>query len=162
MDNQLILSIILSFLPFIELRGGLPVVVDYCLKNNLNIWPYFSLVILINILVILFVFFFMDFLHVHFMKIRYYRIVMDKYLERVKNKGKHLENKKGFLLHLLLCIFVAIPLPGTGAWTGAVLAWLFGLNRKESFISIAIGVLIAGFLVLGISLGFLNLIYKIY
>lgn len=159
MDNQLILSVILSFLPFVELRAGLPVVIDYCLKNSLNIWPYFSLVVLINIFVTLFVFFFMDFLHIYFMKIRFYRRFMDKFLERVKNKGKHLENKEGFLLHFLLCVFVAIPLPGTGAWTGAVLAWLFGFNRKASFISISIGVLIAGFIVLGLSLGFLNLIY---
>ncbi len=162
MDSQLILSIILSFLPFIELRGGLPVVVDYCLKNNLNIWPYFFLVILINIFIILFVFLFMDFLHIYFMKIKYYRVVMGKYLERVKKKGKYLENREGLLLYILLCIFVAIPLPGTGAWTGAVLAWLLGLNRKESFISLSIGILIAGFLVLGLSLGFLNLIHKIY
>ncbi|MEI7719398.1 MAG: small multi-drug export protein [archaeon] len=157
MDSQLILSIILSFLPFVELRAGLPVVIDYCLKNGLNIWPYFSLVVLVNILVTLFVFFFMDFLHVYFMKINYYKNFMDRFLERVKRKGKHLENKEGLLLHFLLCIFVAIPLPGTGAWTGAVLAWLFGFNRKASFISISLGVLIAGFLVLAISLGIFSM-----
>lgn len=157
MNSQLILSIILSFLPFVELRAGLPVVIDYCLKNGLNIWPYFSLVVLVNILVTLFVFFFMDFLHLHFMKISYYKKFMDKFLERVKRKGKHLENKEGLLLHFLLCVFVAIPLPGTGAWTGAVLAWLFGFNRKASFISISLGVLIAGFIVLAISLGLFSL-----
>lgn len=159
MDGQLFLSIVLSFLPFVELRAGLPVVIDYCLKNGLNIWPYFSLVVLINILVTLFVFFFMDFLHIYFMKISYYRRFMDKFIERAKRKGKHLENKEGLWLHLLLCIFVAIPLPGTGAWTGAILAWLFGFNRKASFISISLGVLIAGFFVLAISIGFLNLFY---
>lgn len=157
MNSQLILSVILSFLPFVELRAGLPVVLDYCLKNGFNIWPYFSLVVLVNILITLFVFFFMDFLHIHFMKISYYKKFMDKFLERVKRKGKHLENKEGLLLHFLLCVFVAIPLPGTGAWTGAVLAWLFGFNRKASFISISLGVLIAGFIVLAISLGLFSL-----
>jgi len=157
MDSQLIISIVLSFLPFVELRAGLPVVVDYCLKNGFNIWPYFSLVVFVNIMVTLFVFFFMDFLHVHFLKINYYKKFMDKFLERVKKRGKHLEHKKGFLLHFLLCLLVAIPLPGTGAWTGAVLAWLFGFDRKMSFISISLGVLIAGFLVLAISLGFFSL-----
>ena len=159
MDVQLFVAIILSFLPFIELRAGLPVVVDYCLKNGLNIWPYFMLVVLVNCLVVFFVFFFMDFLHIHFMKISYYRRFMDRYLKTANKKGMLLENKKGFILYSALCLFVAIPLPGTGAWTGAVLAWLFGLNRKASFISICLGVLFAGFIVLALSFGILNLFY---
>jgi uncharacterized membrane protein len=159
MDTQLVVAILLSFLPLVELRAGLPVVIDYCLKNGLNIGPYFMLVVLINILITLFVFIFMDFFHIHFLKISLYRKFMERYLEKVKKRGRYLEKKKGFLLHLLLCLFVAIPLPGTGAWTGAVLAWLLGFKRKESFIAISAGVLIAGFLVLGISLGILNFFY---
>ena len=46
-----------------------------------------------------------------------------------------------------LLIFVAIPLPGTGAWTGALIAFLFGLDFKKSMLVIALGVLIAGIIV---------------
>ncbi len=157
MDEQLFIAIILSFLPIIELRAGLPVVIDYCLKNGLSIGPYFILVVLINCLAILFVFFFMDFLHVHFMKIKLYRKFMDKYIEKIKQKGQKFEGKEDILLYLALAVFVAIPLPGTGAWTGALIAWLFGFNRRKSFIWISIGVLCAGLIVLALSLGLFSL-----
>lgn len=157
MDEQLFIAIILSFLPIIELRAGLPVVIDYCLKNELSIGPYFILVVLINCLAILFVFFFMDFLHVHFMKIKLYRKFMDKYIEKIKQKGQKFEGKEGILLYLALAVFVAIPLPGTGAWTGALIAWLFGFKRRKSFIWISIGVLCAGLIVLALSLGLFSL-----
>ena len=52
--------------------------------------------------------------------------------------------------------FVAIPLPVTGAWTGAVAAWLFGVKKKEALLFISFGVVIAGVLVTLISLGFIN------
>lgn len=157
MDEQLFIAIILSFLPIIELRAGLPVVIDYCLKNGLSIGPYFILVVLINCLAILFVFFFMDFLHVHFMKIKLYRKFMDKYIEKIKQKGQKFEGKEDILLYLALAVFVAIPLPGTGAWTGALIAWLFGFKRRKSFIWISIGVLCAGLIVLALSLGLFSL-----
>ena len=157
MDTQLFLSIVLSFLPFIELRGGLPVVLDYCLKNSLSIWPYFFLIVFINCLIIPIVFLFMDFLHIHFMKIPYYKKFMDRYIEKVKFKGRKLEKREGFLLYFLLCIFVAVPLPGTGAWTGTILAWLSGFNRKASFIAISVGVLLSGIIILSIFLGLVSL-----
>lgn len=50
-------------------------------------------------------------------------------------------------------IFVAIPLPGTGAYSGTFLSYLLGLDRKWSFVAISFGVLIAGILVSIISLG---------
>jgi uncharacterized membrane protein len=57
---------------------------------------------------------------------------------------------------LALALFVAIPLPMTGAWTGALIAWLLGLKRWKSFIAIAFGVIIAGILVTLISVGLIN------
>jgi uncharacterized membrane protein len=162
MDEQLFISIILSFLPIIELRCGLPVVIDYCLRNGLNIGPYFILVVLINCLAILFVFFFMDFLHIHFMKMKFYKKFMDKYIEKIKKKGQKFEGKEGIFLYLALMLFVAIPLPGTGAWTGALIAWLFGFNRKKSIIWISLGVLCAGLVVLTLYFGVLGLFYKVF
>ena len=61
-----------------------------------------------------------------------------------------------FIFHFL-DNFVAVPLPGTGAWTGCLLSWLLGLDRKKSILSICIGVIIASILVLFGTLGFISL-----
>jgi len=159
MDLQLLIAVLMTILPIIELRGGLPIVVDYCLKNGFSIWPYFLLVVFLNCAVVIFVFFFMDYLHIHFMKLKFYKRFMDYYLEKVRKKGERLERKADFWMFFALAIFVAIPLPATGAWTGAVLSWLLGLNRSKSFIAISLGVIAAGFIVLAISLGAFKLIY---
>jgi len=50
-------------------------------------------------------------------------------------------------------LFVALPLPGTGAWTGSLIAWALNLKRNRSFLAIAFGVLIAGLIVLILTLG---------
>jgi len=153
MDIQIIIGLILTILPITELRGGLPVIVEYALRNNVSVWPYFILVLILNIFVIFFIFFFLDFLHKYFMKIETYRRVMDKIMKRVERKSVALEKKTGILQYLLLAFFVAIPLPGTGAWTGTLLAWFLGMSRKKSFLAIALGVIVAGVIILFGSLG---------
>lgn len=50
-----------------------------------------------------------------------------------------------------LALFVAVPLPATGAWTGCLLAWAFGFPRRTSFIAIAVGVVMAGGIVTGLT-----------
>ena len=60
---------------------------------------------------------------------------------------------------LALMLFVAIPLPGTGAWTGSLVASLFGLPKRSSFLAVTLGVLISGVIMCLASygvLGFLN------
>lgn len=76
-------------------------------------------------------------------------------LSRSRNKGAKV-HKYGVLG---LMLFVAVPLPVTGAWTGAILAWLFGFNALMAFLSILGGVLIAGFLVSLASLGVLKMAF---
>lgn len=157
MDTQFLIAIVLTVIPLIELRLGLPVVVDYCLKNGFPIWPYFLIVVVLNCLIVLFVYFFMDFLHKHFMKIKIYEKFMNKYLGKIEKKTKKFEEKKGILLYLSLCLFIAFPLPGTGAWTGSVLSWVLKLDRKKSFLSISLGVLLSGLFFLLLSLGLFKL-----
>lgn len=59
---------------------------------------------------------------------------------------------------IALVIFVAIPLPMTGAWTGAVASFLFGIPKKRAFFLVSLGVLIAGLIVLATALG----VFKIF
>jgi len=56
-----------------------------------------------------------------------------------------------------LVILVAIPLPGTGAWTGSLVAALFNIRMKSAFPAILLGVLIAGVLVTGLTYGFTSI-----
>jgi uncharacterized membrane protein len=159
MELQILIGLLLTVLPIVELRGGLPVVVEYCLRNQINIWPYFALVIILNVLVIFVLFLFLDFLHERLMNWNFYRRVMSRYLEKIQRKSLNVQKKFDDLGYIALALFVAIPLPGTGAWTGTFVAWVLGLSRWKSILAISIGVLIAGFLVLLASLGIFGGLY---
>ena len=162
MDFKLIIAIILSFLPISELRGGLPFAIVYSNQHNIPISFVFLLVLLVNILAIFFVFYFLDNVHDYLMKnLTFYKKFFDSYLKKIRIKADKLEKKYSTLGFLALTIFVAIPLPGTGAWTGSIISWLLKLDRKKSILSISLGVIIAGFSVLLGTLGVLNSFFGI-
>ena len=156
---QILIGLLLTVLPISELRGGLPVIVEYLVRNNMVVWPWFLLVIFLNVLVIFFIFFFLDFLHERFMGWGWYKRVFDRILERGRRKAEKVSRKMENWGFVALCLFVAIPLPGTGAWTGCFVAWVLGLERWKSIIAIACGVLIAGLIILFASLGVFNGVY---
>ncbi len=153
MDTQIFVGLLLTILPVFELRGGLPVVVEYALRNGVSVWPYFLIVLILNILLIFFVFLFLDFVHDILMKIKWYRVVLERVLRRLRRKVDKLEDKMDRWGYFALMLFVAVPLPGSGAWSGVILAWIMGLNRVKSFIAIAGGVVVAGLIILFFSLG---------
>jgi uncharacterized membrane protein len=155
--NNLILAIILSFLPVSELRLGLPIAIDYALKNNISLGLIFLIIVSVNILAIFFVFFFLDILHEYFMKINSYKRFFSRYMKRIEKKGRKIEKRMGFIGYFALMLFVSVPFPTTGAWTGCVIAWFLKLNRKKSFISIASGVILAGLIVLSLTLSIFNI-----
>ena len=154
--NQLIYAIILTLLPITELRVGLPVAVNYALENNLPIFPIFMLILILNILVIFLVFLFLDYLHTKFLELRIYRKTFDFYMGRMRKKADKVERRMGSLGFVALAMFVAIPLPGTGAWAGCLVAWYLGLDRKKSILAISFGIAIAALIILFASLGFLK------
>lgn len=152
MVSIILRAMLLSMLPISELRGGIP----YAIANGVKPINAFIFCVIANILVIFIVFFFLDYLHKHFMKINFYRRLFEIYINRSRRK---LENHVGTRLEsIMLFLFVAVPLPLTGAYTGSVLAWLFGLNRKKSFIAIALGVIIAGIIVTLATVGVVKLL----
>ena len=159
MEKQLLIGLLLSFLPVFELRAGLPVVIEYLFRNNQPILPYFLIVLILNIGVTFFIFFFLDFLHKHFMKIRIYRRLIARYLKKVELKSKKIQKKIDSYGYLALSFFVGIPLPGTGVWTGTLIAWILKLDRKKSILAISFGVIIAGIIILLMSLGIFNVLY---
>ncbi len=159
MDLRLIYSLILSILPISELRGGLPLAIIYANENNIPLVLIFPLIVMMNILAIFLAFYFLDNIHHLFLKSKIYKKIFDSYLGRIQKTIDKFEEKYSAIGFLALTIFVAIPLPGTGAWTGCIIAWLLDLDRKKSILSIAVGVIIAGILMLLGTLGFLNLFF---
>lgn len=159
MDIQILIGFLLTVLPISELRGGLPVIVEYCVRNGISVWPYFLLILVLNILIIFFVFAFFDFAHGIFMKYRWYRNAIGRVLKKLQKKTKRIENKMDNWGYFALMFFVAIPFVGTGAWTGTLIAWTLGLERLKSFVAISSGIIIAGLIILLFSLGLFNGFY---
>lgn len=148
MVNPTGLVALTAMMPLAELRGGIP------LGIALGMDPVsaFVFAVIFNVLV---------FFPVYFgMKLFYERVfsklhVFNKYLNKVRKSGKPYVEKYGIAG---LAAFVAVPLPMTGAYSGAFLAWLLNMEWKKSFLAVAIGVAVAGIIVLGVSLGALNLV----
>ncbi len=158
MDLRLIWAMLLTIMPVTELRVGLPLAILYATDNGIPIWLIFTLIILLNILIIFFIFYFLDNLHQIFLKSKIYRKLFEKYLEKFQRKVDKFEKRYDALGFLALVAFVAVPLPGTGAWTGCLVSWLADLDRKKSILAISLGILIAGLLILFGTLGFLSLL----
>jgi len=156
--NKLILAIILSMLPVSELRGGLPLGIVYALENNFSIPLVFVVVLLANMVAVFLVYLFLEVLHKNFMKIAAYRKAFGIYLERVREKIEKVEKKMKLLGFFALTLFVAIPLPVTGAWTGTFIAWFLGLEKKKAIPAILLGILIAGTIVLLATLGIIGFV----
>lgn len=127
---------IISLLPILELRGGMIAAV----LLNIPLWKAFLICYIGNLLPIPFILLFIKKI---FEWLRRFRIFA-RFIERMeakseKNRDKILRYKQWGLL-----LFVAIPLPGTGGWTGALMASLLEIDIKKSMPIIAVGVLIAG------------------
>jgi len=153
MDQTFIIALLLTITPFIELRLGLPLAISYAIQNDISTYLIFATVLFLNLILIFVIFFFLDYLHKFFMKIAFYRNIFDKYLERFRHRTKRFERRHEKIGFWALVIFVAIPLPGTGAYSGCLISWILGLDRLKSILSIGLGIIIAGLLVLFASLG---------
>lgn len=148
-----ILVFIISLLPILELRGGL------LAAAMLNIDPLISYIICIigNVIPIPFILLFikkvLDWMSI--CKIKWIKKIV-KWLNKKVDKNKKTIEKYGYLG---LVLFVGIPLPGTGAWTGCLMAEVLEMNRKKSFVCIMIGVIMASIIMMLISFGiFKNLL----
>ena len=143
--NILIHSFLLSLLPISELRGGIP----YAFANDVDILTAYIVCVLSNMLVIPILFLFLDSLHNVFYKVKIYRLLFDYWVNRTRKKAEKNIGRFGYWGVLL---FVAIPLPITGAYTGTLAAWILKLDKKRSSIYLALGVVIAGLVVSAVTL----------
>lgn len=135
----------IAALPIFELRGALPVAI-----NLFHFSWYYSLLLAIvgNLLPVPFILLFLNAITRWLSKVSLFNQMLNWLFERTRRRGKIIERYE----RIGLALFVAIPLPLTGAWTGSLAAVLFGLKFKHAFLSIFIGVFIAGTIVTGLSL----------
>ncbi len=149
--NPLFWIIILSILPVSELRGAIPYAI---LKAGINPISAFLIAVFLNILIIPVLFFFLDYINKFLLKIRAYKRFFEYYVNKKTSKiRKRYETLSLFAVFL----FVAIPFPGTGAYTGILLSWVFKLNRIKSIAVIALGVIAAGLITTFITIGGLGI-----
>ena len=141
-------AIVLSMTPIFEVRGAIP----FAVKFGLNIWTAFFICLIANIILIPLVFLFLDYAHVHFMKISLYSRMFNSYLSRVRRKSE--EKVNGAWPYVALFGFVALPLPGTGVWTGVLVSWFFKMGRKKSFVALMLGSIVVSSIVTLVVLGF--------
>ena len=144
--GEAIVTFLISMVPVIELRGAIP----YAYANGVAPWLAFVLSVAGNMLPVPFILLFIRKIFAWMKKYPRLGKIAYKLEERAKKKsgGVHASEIIG------LCILVAIPLPGTGAWTGALVAALMEMRLKRALPTIFLGVLIAGIaLTLVVSLG---------
>ncbi len=129
---------LISMVPLIELRGAIP----YGLGFGLDPFLVYALAIVGNCLPVPVILFFVKrvLFWMQGCSVSLFRRVAAFVIEKAhKNRGK-VEKYAA----LGLFVFVAIPLPGTGAWTGALVAAMFDMKKRYAFLSIFLGVLAAG------------------
>lgn len=136
---KILTTFAMSMVPVVELRGGIP----YGLSQGLE-WPLVYLIAVVgNLLPIPFILLFVRRI-LQWMK-RYERL--GRIAERLEARAAKRSDRVRRSEVIGLCMFVAIPLPGTGAWTGALIAALMDMRLKKALPSITVGVLIAGAIV---------------
>ena len=138
---------IISLFPILECRGGL-IVAKLLGVNLLTALP---ICIIGNILPVPFILLLLNKIFQFFKRTKHHKLV-DKIEAHAMKKSESLS--RGEFLGLLL--FVGIPLPGTGAWTGSMIAALLGMDRKRSSVAIGLGVLLAAFIISVIFYGLLG------
>lgn len=131
--------------PIVELRGAIPLAIhDY----DFPWYTAFLVCFLGNIFPVPFLLILLGPISRFASRVRLFDSIMNWVFERTRRRGAVVEKYE----RLGLVLFVCIPLPGTGAWTGSLAAFLFGLEFKKALLSIVAGVFIAAIIVTVLSL----------
>ena len=144
--------------PLIELRGAVP----YALAIGLPVLPAYIVCILGNMLPVPFIFFFARKILEWGADKKYIGKFFTFCLEKGHKGGEKLKEKAGKGLFWALLLFVGIPLPGTGAWTGTLAASILDMDFKSSILACMGGVLLAGLIMGAASAGLLGVFGAIF
>ena len=150
-----IIVFLVSMVPLIELRGAIPIAVGLGLDKLLS----FIIAIVGNMLPVPIIYLFAR----KVLECGKDKKIIGKFFTWCLNKGerggKKLEAKAGRGLYWALFLFVGIPLPGTGAWTGTLAASMLKLDFKKTVLAVVAGVLLAGLIMMAVSFGLFEVIF---
>jgi len=145
-QTDILILIGITLLPFLELRASIPYGI---LNTNLNWMTVFFICVLANIILAPIAYFFLDKIVHLFFFIKPFQRWYQRKIEKTQKKIHKYVEKYG---EIGLAIFIAVPLPGSGVYTGAIAAYVLGMSYKDFIKAAIIGVIIAGVLVTAISL----------
>ena len=134
-----LITFLISMVPVIELRGAIPIAI----AKDIEPWVAFMLAVFGNMLPVPFILVFIRSIFKWMKKYERLGKIVTKLESRAESKS---ESVRKYEL-IGLCILVAIPLPGTGAWTGALVAALMKMRIRRALPTIFVGVVIAGVVV---------------
>ncbi len=147
MLKKYIITFFISMVPLIELRGGVPFGTGMDLP-----WHWCLIVCMIgNMIPVPLIFFFARKLLLWGSKKKVVGKFCSFCLQKGERGGKKLQEKAGKGIYVALLLFVGIPLPGTGAWTGTLAASILDLDFKKSTLAVVLGVLLAGIIMTVVS-----------
>ena len=149
MFKHCVIVFFVSMVPLIELRGAIP----YGVAFGLPLWLTYLIAIAGNMLPVPVIYFFARKVLVWGRDKRYIGKFFTFCLEKGEKAGRKLQAKAGRGLYWALLLFVGIPLPGTGAWTGSLVAAVLRMRIWQAFQVITVGVLVSGFITGGIAYG---------
>ncbi|MCF0112231.1 MAG: small multi-drug export protein [Erysipelotrichaceae bacterium] len=153
MLEKYVLIFIVSMIPIIELRGAIPMAIGM----GLPVLPSYIICIIGNMLPVPVIFFFARKVLIWGSDKPLIGGIFTFFLEKGEKGGQKLQEKAGKGLYYALFLFVGIPLPGTGAWTGTLAASILDMDFKKSVIACTGGVVLAGIIMGLASAGILTI-----
>ena len=141
MIEDTLITGLISAVPFIELRGAVPYGIICAGLNPITI---FLVAVVVNIVIIPAIFLFLDLFLEEISKFSSFGKIVRGLMDKAHERTKKYVDSYGVLG---LTLFVAIPLPVTGAYTGTLAAYVLEMDRKRAMLAIATGVIIAGIIV---------------
>lgn len=148
-------------IPLVELRGAIPVAVGMDL--GLPEWLVLIIAIIGNIIPVPIIYLFARKVLEWGSKVKWkpFKQFCNFCLKKGEKGGQKLLQKAGkHGTYFALFLFVAVPIPGTGAWTGTLAASVLNLNFKKTILSITAGILVAGLIMLAVSLGLFKVLFN--
>ena len=154
MLKKYLLIFLVSMVPLIELRGAIP----YGVAFGLPLWLTYIIAIVGNMLPVPIIFFFARRVLEWGADKPYIGKLFTFFLEKGHRGGEKLKAKAGRGLYWALLLFVGIPLPGTGAWTGTLGASFLNMGFKSTVTAVSLGVILAGIIMALVSTGVFSVI----
>lgn len=148
--GDVLMTMLVSMVPVVELRGGIP----YGVASGLPVWLAYLAAVVGNLIPVPFI---LVYIRRIFQWVRKHMPRLNRLIDKLEKKAHLKGASMQKYQYLGLAIFIAIPLPGTGAWTGALAAAFLEMRLKKAFPAAVLGVVVAGFLISVLTYGVASL-----